>query len=118
MEKKLSELMREGAKLYPKVTGSYISFNKEDKHIEGCCAIGAAIIARYGKEHLKDSESYRASDFIEEIGVSNVRLSPPSGNTYVFPEKDYQLEVIVYRLNDHADWTREQIADWLESIGY
>jgi hypothetical protein len=102
---KLSEAIREGAKLRPQTFGSFFDTNSEN--VVCSCTLGAAFEGKTGYVSLK----------LEYVN----QLHP------VFPELATQVELnglrrdlaqAVTQLNDGERWTREQIADWLEEKGY
>lgn len=117
--KKLSELIREGVKLSPtqnfghlfkpvweSVADLYGNESVElKKDLTASCAIGAAVIGMVGLE--------------DAVICGMVGRLP---GTYEFEDhpihkNNDQLYWIIADLNDQKRWTREQIADWLESIG-
>lgn len=89
---KLSEAIREGAKLRPQYFGADYFGNG------GSCALGAAYEAVTGHGH------YYADDAptIEDL----------------FPSLTVELEMEIWDKNDQECLSREQIADWLEARGY
>ncbi len=108
---KLSEAMREGAKHTKPQIGRYSALRRDGIH---CCALGAAIftilegelppdnrcsVYRIFKNHKIDIDVW-----VEHPGIPNKDLTP--------------LKFVIQDLNDSCDWTREQIADWLERLGY
>lgn len=107
---KLSDAIREGAKLRPQC------FSQTYFH-EGCsCALGAALEAvgfSYGD--MGRIRSTVLGDLFpillshrDEHGLYDC---PIAGCPY----KQSPFSVIAH-LNDHHRWTREQIADWVEQI--
>lgn len=94
---KLSQAIRLGATFRPQIRDQYM--NKQ-----GSCALGAAM---------------------EALGITDWRAHHPRNLFYErFPEiKDKsssgRMSILAYVifLNDHSRWTREQIADWLETKG-
>lgn len=93
---KLSEAIRLGAMLRPQVFG----VTADDV---GTCALGGALEA-IGRGHLKyhDSPTHW----------------PVAGAVVVHPVQGYDhvLFGVARSLNDEHRWTREQIADWVETI--
>ena len=85
---KLSEAIRIGAKLRPQ---SFRGFFRDG----GSCALGAAVHAKTGRASPDFPTNWE-----EFFGVPNGLCG----------------EII--NLNDRKGWTREQIADWLESQGH
>jgi hypothetical protein len=100
---KLSQLIREGAKLRPQTTGRFWWEGKS-------CALGAAYEAACG--HIPaggDEGPWVLSSF-----ASAVQCKAWGELQRLFPDAPYDK---IYVRNDRGD-TREQIADWLEAQGY
>lgn len=114
-KRKLSELIREGAKLRPQGFGDYFTSNDD---LEDCsCALGAALeilTGTYGYEiHNHPSLSGKLGEFLATNAGIDAVVS--------HPQLEWQKTTIfkaVVILNDELRWTREQIADWLEARGY
>ena len=92
---KLSEAIRIGSRIRPKCCGQPFRRGMS-------CAIGAAYEAIYG--HPGDSDDCREH---ARIVASLDHLAPSLSLGY---------DIGMAR-NDHG-WTREQIADWLQEMGY
>jgi hypothetical protein len=110
--KTLSQLMREGAKLRPQVKQFYFWHDELTGECTGSCAIGAVFEALnpeidrrrfYGWQDLLDYLGWDAAD--QEV------IHPVTGG-------GRRLNVAIFSLNDDYSWSREDIANWLESIGY
>lgn len=103
---KLSHAMREGAKLRPQ----YYAGGWFDSGFKKSCALGAALEYVYGLDHLKTSGVFSVT---RSLGIPSKTIinHPITGS-------DELLTSTITKLNDESKWTREQIADWLESIGY
>lgn len=103
-----SEAIREGAKLRPQTIGTYFD------SIGRSCALGAALEACFGYE---EDDVVGLTEMFPYI--LNVAPCPVNG---CFLRDQTIVDVIVAHLNDDHLWTREQIADWLESeeekLGY
>lgn len=95
-----SEAIREGAKLRPQAIGYYFSLGRS-------CALGAVLEISYGNTKHRDFvELNRAYPYM----VKEEHVCPESkcaGN--------HTLLGLVLHLNDDHQWTREVIADWLET---
>ncbi len=93
---KLSEAIRIGARMRPQCTGTFFSVGKS-------CAIGAAMDAlglkRFSEEYKDKNVCWPYNDAAKRFGVSLSMMEE------------------IYGKNDSGQ-SREQIADWLESIGY
>jgi len=105
---KLSQAMREGAKVHEQHFNSM--FQHRNRQIVRSCALGAALVGLFGTHTPEDK---MLSDIERETGapLHGAATNPVTG------AEDELSEVILF-LNDAQRWTREQIADWLESIGY
>lgn len=99
---KLSEAIRAGAKLRPQAFGVSI-----DEH-GGSCAMTAAREALFGGQRA-DTRVILAA-----VGLEN----EPQVVMPVEVRELVPIVIAVICLNDAYKWTREQIADWLEGIGY
>jgi len=97
----LSELIRIGSKVTKQCIGL------SDNNCKSTCAVGAALVAKRGQIF----NNLSTSDCVRELGISRLWVKSPTGKY-----EDY-LSVIIINLNDTHHWTRERIADWLESIG-
>lgn len=111
---KLSEAIKEGAKLHPQTKCAFF-----DGH--GTCALGAAYEAVKGKEGLKQLEDMTndqaALEVFDLFGMDDIPVITPIdyyGNGLPVTR---DLSRIIMRLNDREEWTREQIADWLDTLG-
>jgi hypothetical protein len=130
--KKLSEAIREGAKLHPKGTGDYVN---NDSGIK-TCALGAAFIATHPKASSLIESLSGPIDMIDMIDmiedylyqvfgpVLNTLIKLPVGKLPVGKSckwaevydgrSEIDLKAGVEILNDYTDWSREKIADWIE----
>lgn len=96
-ELRLSEAIRRGAMLKPQ------AFGVTESEGGGTCALGGAL---------------------EAIGITGRRYSaaseywPIAGAVVANPVRDdyHLLFGVIRELNDSHKWTREQIADWVETI--
>lgn len=140
---KLSELIRKGCEMVPVQTrDGWIAMEhqslKGQDQIVGACALASAAIAAYGPEPLLEAANDQSVslDPIFTVGQKMFQLFPwlneetisvlrvPDG-LIMIPEGDsksdgdtgeVRLADVVIALNDNASWSRERIADWLESI--
>lgn len=102
---KLSELIREGSKLYPQAKGSYFEHDHDDKIVR-TCAIGSAILAWRGTEiERNENPGIVLKNLLGYCGIDENKL--------VNCRPVYSA---ILWWNDNG-WTREQIADELEKIG-
>jgi hypothetical protein len=94
-----SEAIREGAKLRPQGFG--------ELHANGAsCAIGAGREAIYG---TTEGEQEHYDQIRALFPYLQTRASCPACPLRL------SLFIVAYHLNDDHRWTREQIADWLQS---
>lgn len=127
---KLSEAIRKGAKLRPMAIGDFFgkSLHGDSYHYYSC-ALGAAYETIYGLEGV--------SSICDECGVYALTLKtlriidgrlleawPILQQTWRFTppddegtERPITLQEVIQDTNDSGKFTREEIADWLESIG-
>lgn len=126
-----SEAIRAGVKLRP-----VQAFKKFfDPDTGGTCANGAALEAIFGVPFTNDLLSERYGEvtdvmrnhYKQSLGhyvelpcqCDSLEDGPLDVVTY---GRTHRLDNIVVHLNNHHKWTREQIADWLESeeekLGY
>lgn len=112
---KLSALIRQGATKYPQAFGMWWDRHDENDNwsyeqpIRAVCALGAAACAIGIERHAPEAQTrlYKLTDSLYDV------VEMPTGGE----KMDTLIGAIEY-LNDDKRWTREQIADWLESIGY
>lgn len=99
---KISEALRKGSKIRPQCKGLYFK--------DGCsCSLGA-IFEAIG---VATPES-------QSTEITFLRKYYPQADNIVEHPVDKRktyLSAVILALNDYDNWTREQIADWLESIG-
>lgn len=112
----LSAAIRAGAALRPQATGMFFQYN----YGKLCsCALGAAYEAVTGKQTMPDAL---------KLGGGSIYLSqrfPLLNRTLVFGEQPEPVQkpgvsqtvsTVIIDLNDNHQWSREQIADWLEQF--
>jgi hypothetical protein len=119
MEKKLSELMREGAKLNPQLRdGRYVSGYPLDKNPEvRTCALGAAYLAAGNNYGIAPA----VYDWLFAHFPMDTPTPLPDGIEVTEFDRYYRDDSLfnaINYLNDDLAWTRERIADWLEGKGY
>lgn len=91
---RLSEAIRLGAMLHRQAFGSYSHIDKSGR-VFATCALGAA----------------RAAGYEIESGTLKLSQCPECGDYVWCPAFP-----LVAHLNDIHQWTRERIADWVETI--
>lgn len=118
---KLSTLIREGAKKRPQAFGNYLEMTN-DLNPEGVpyaystCAIGAAYEALTGE--LPDY-----AEFDRDLNERTLKTVNAWSACIPYPEGtdpkggEDSVNDVVVNLNDDYRWTRERIADYLESVG-
>lgn len=124
---KLSEAIREGAKLKPQGSDTFFSVagydRKEGLYKHSTCALGAAFDFIEGE--VDDSEvAVWSNDEIEDTlvfafpllkGVEDVKC--PGRDCALFGGRhDSTLFNVITTLNDAHGWEREEIADWVEQF--
>lgn len=110
---KLSEAMRLGATLKPQAFGRITRFLLHlDNAPLGTCALGSCLDA-IGKLPLigmvLPGELYPREwvDFLETTAACPVKGC----------QDDHEcVSIVIVHLNDEHEWTREQIADWVETV--
>lgn len=126
-----SEAIREGIKIRP----NQAYFKLTSRRLNASCVVGAGLEA-IAERLLTGDEDGRAflNDFLETIPfpyLQSVALPPcgckeplPSGSRLKWgggrlPDEQRQTAATIFNvavhLNNHHQWTREAIADWLES---
>ena len=105
---KLSAAIRIGAK-----AGKQLKHNYADNDFNSC-ALGAAGIglSLFMPDKLDKTYNWTKirQNLIDRFDGDKIISNPKTG------EMNTIICTIIY-LNDHSNWTREKIADWLESIG-
>jgi hypothetical protein len=109
---KLSEAIREGAKLGPQAFGEYFVG-------DATCALGAA---KRATNTAHDEELFIAVG-LAYVPVVEVPMCLHGEYRRTSVNKDQpksfdEITSLMIKLNDKARWSREAIADWLESEGY
>jgi hypothetical protein len=99
---KVSQAIRIGAKLRPQGTAYYFEHGRS-------CALGAAYEAIYGHPGVECAAGSHRDSSGEMLGV---RLGNHFGQPFFNADLDYKIVC-----KNDSGWTREQIADWLESQG-
>ena len=114
---KLSEAIREGAKIRPQAFGKFFAEGEEQAT---SCALGAAMegaglvpmplnFGNAGYDTLRQEwPEIEAQEITCPAGCKNDWRCEAGGS----------IEDIIQHLNDTCRWTREQIADWLQERGY
>lgn len=104
----LGDAIRVGSLKKPQCCG--LKKTNSDFQIIATCALGSALDAI--NELDSDKNTLEACEILQErfnVDMSEIHLSPIKG---VMGELK---EVIVY-LNDTTKWSREKIADWVDSV--
>lgn len=121
---KLSEAIRIGSQRYPQAFGheteyaKYTRLSQITDYRVGTDAWGAAYVALFGELPELDF-SYWTLPLYDRVlakvdnglKLQRVPLENPVNGMVC------RVAMIINQLNDKERWTREQIADWLESIG-
>ena len=113
---RMSEAMRLGAMMAPPIHGALFS---RDNGPCQACAIGAALLAVWG-----ETEAKRQIDLCCYIDCAAELWPWLDHTTVVNPVDNSRLPLIgradmvgiIVVLFENRDWTRERIADWLETV--
>lgn len=123
---KLSEAIRIGATKRSQGRGSLFTrtgYWQQSKWIDTgftSCALGAAIEGYYGGVpscgDLNGGRLLcRGESPHKEFPILLSFVKPPVSDNY-FSDDSTPLFRVIWWLNDHFEWTRERIADWVEGI--
>jgi hypothetical protein len=106
----LADAIRVGCKLRPRqIYGNYLRDN-----ISGACALGAAMAVSQPIPPLPNKrKAYIMRRF--PILMSTNALHPERHDDFCCAQSS--LRDIIMDLNDSFHWSRERIADWVESLG-
>ena len=113
---KQSEAIRLGSLVTGQNFGSSVGWSLDSPTTT--CAMGALSVGMGGNGttyHRPDIE-----EAVQELIDADAGLCPVNG-VCAWPEFGYagtNLRDRIIDLNDNHRWTREQIADWLEGLGY
>jgi hypothetical protein len=114
---KLSEAIRAGAKLHPQGFEDFFTYDEETKELH-TCSLGAAV-EFVSKERGYEGDGSLWIDQIlkDEWGdiLFNCYLDDDIGEEI---EEDSEVYDGIVHRNDKDRMTREQIADWVEVLGY
>lgn len=106
---KLSQAVREGCKQSLPTTVNLLERDSAGGLL--ACALGAAHLGIGGTPDMSDRDVYEElSEIWPELLTDCV--------TDEFIQSEVNLEVRLWHRSDTLLWTREAIADWLESEGY
>jgi hypothetical protein len=115
----LSQLMPLGNRL-PQIKENYCQYDYgvegTDYPVIGTCALGGIIIQVFGNtfQTLEGPYSRNLSTRLREY----FDLPETLEGEHPVTHECLDILAIVGSLNDEHDWSRAQIADWLESVGY
>lgn len=124
---KLSEAIRQGAKLRPMATGDFFVKEEWSEDVSSC-ALGAA----YEAIHRLEGVAFDDDDYdlmLKSLRTIEGRLFedwPILNQVWCEARSEWiaegndapiTLQEVIQDMNDFGKFTREEIADWLESIG-
>lgn len=115
---KLSEAIRAGAELHEQGRGFMAQSDERGIYT---CALGAAFEAAFDRlPQFERDDAYDTARLHRRYPELLRRVQFPVAGSYHDSEylDGVHLGIAVAELNDTYDWTREQIADWVESLGY
>lgn len=104
---KLSEAIRIGAAMAPQHFGNFI--NKDG----ATCALGAALQAIGRSGHVYSELWHPNGSFTKTLNETDKALCPVCHKKRL---EDNNWHSVISHLNDTHRWSREAIADWVESI--
>lgn len=110
---KLSEAMRNGARKWPEARNLYI-----DQVDGSCCAMGAAYREVTGRSRV-DYSGFGGSlnaarlAFKSAFPILGKVITPPAGSTYT---TELEMFDIINVLHHNDGWSREAIAEWVETV--
>lgn len=105
---KLSEAMRLGSMLVPQGFGDLLDYKTDTREIIAACAAGAAHLAVGG---LVDQDVCWEEPW-PWVGVTRQPCPVP----LCISCSEAVVGTLIPHLNDHHLWTRERVADWVETI--
>ena len=119
----LSHYLRIGSQYHPLCRHSFVEQVVQGHHAYSrqiefrTCALAAAYAGAYGPDSIKESgfsysmATWRLGNLMGQ-NLSDTKVTGPTGRT-----NNNVIDEMV-QLVDENLWTREGVADWLESIGY
>lgn len=113
---KLSEAIREGAKLHEQAFGSFFKNLAARGEPYVCtCALGAALEGA----GVMNWQAFQRLDRLTPLGKVLRKTFPELDLVVKHPEQSYSypLNHVIMSLNDNYSWSREDIAKWLEGQG-
>lgn len=117
---KLSALIRKGAKKVPQQCyGSWFKYEPVTRKLSAACSIGAAAAA-IGVTRYVGSFNRLLTALGWTMADQPYVAYPEGVPVWDFALNRYHMNIFeaIASLNDCARWKREQVADWLESVGY
>ena len=114
---KLSEAIREGSKLRPQTVGKGYFWKDSDGQVYSCAAAAAyeGIGATNGDDYFRGKSNIpNLSDHFETT-IDPMVLCPEKEKCD-YCEFEYAGSLVIH-LNDYHEWTREAIADFMETLG-
>lgn len=109
---RLSEAIREGSKKTYQCFHSFFAFTSLDAGRTGACAIGAAVYDKLKNMRLDETPAEIAERFFPILLVGDIQC--PACD--LSPDPRQTLRYVVQHLNDYHSWSREAIAEWVETI--
>lgn len=104
---KLSEAIRAGAKMRPQSFGRMFGFTEGDAY--GSCALGGAFESLCGVPHF---DEHKMTGFLtQRFPILDARAEIPT-----HPGVPCSLRLGIMMLNDNSKWSREAIAEWVETV--
>jgi len=108
----LSDDIRTGSRLTRQTRSQFVRVIF-GKHMM-TCALGAACVA-IGKPYLNRDEGIEA--LVEQWPELKFKVDWPANTAHSYPgDPQRDLQTIIIALNDQYNWTREAIADWIDTL--
>lgn len=125
---RLSEAIREGATLRPKAEDDFFIFYRFSTKADDIrsCALGAAYEAVCGFAGISFffGDDCLSLESLQKIDAALYERWPVLRGAWCRKPVDEEgeegaitLQEIIQEMNDYGEYTREEIADWLESVG-
>lgn len=106
-----SGLLRKGATMHKQAFRCIYDYDLENEQVVASCALGAIYFAKFGRP---------ADDSDDAVKALSALFAPDNRKIIVVdPTTDQRASLFntIISLNDNYEWSREKIADWLESQG-
>lgn len=115
---KLSALLRAGSEDYAQITGDYIAYT-DDRCVVGLCAVGTIFYALFRRLPPQAHEVLLVNSKNDVFRtIYNHHPEAQTERAHPIAERAPQSVLMtIIDLNDDYHWSRQRIAEWLESEG-